>query len=50
MITALVAAVLAQAHCPPLHGAESLLKPGGNVLFGETHGLEEVPRFVGDFV
>ncbi|NTX50684.1 hypothetical protein [Myxococcus sp. CA039A] len=29
-------------------GLEALLKPGGLVLFGEMHGTEEVPRFVGD--
>jgi hypothetical protein len=33
---------------PAIRGAAQLLRPGLNVLLGEIHGTEQVPRFLGD--
>src|SRR6185503_11177437 len=32
----------------PVSGVDAYLKPGAIVWFGEMHGTEESPRFVGD--
>jgi hypothetical protein len=34
--------------CPPIAGLDARIKPGAILWFGEVHGTEESPRFVGD--
>src|SRR5438067_1771738 len=43
----LLAAALA---CAPVQGSEAVLRPGRLVIFGEMHGTEEIPSFLGDLV
>jgi hypothetical protein len=47
--SALAAAFLfACAHAQAIPGAEGLVEPGTLVIFGELHGTNEIPAFVGD--
>ena len=34
--------------CPPIASLDAVAKPGALVLFGEIHGTEEIPEFIGD--
>jgi hypothetical protein len=36
------------ATCPSIAGLDAVVKPGALVLFGEVHGTNEIPAFVGD--
>lgn len=36
------------ATCPAIDGLDVLLQPGTTLVFGEIHGTQEIPRFVGD--
>jgi len=43
-----VRAAQAAPRCPPIAGLDAIAKPGALVLFGEIHGTEQIPEFIGD--
>ena len=38
----------AAPRCPPIAGLDAVAKPGALLLFGEIHGTEQIPEFIGD--